>query len=88
MKVDLLTLTERLSVGGVVFMTGRLGEANVRLEPAGKSPGGRKQWCLRIITPRDPPRPDGNRQAENQQQASWRSERRKADGVEFLGGKD
>ena len=86
MKPRLATFTERGLVSGQRFMTGRIGEINVRLEPDGESPSGRPQWRLVVASrPTEPQTPDARRNARG---AQWRIQRRKDEGVESLGGMD
>lgn len=79
MKARLGTLVERDGK-----MTGTLGEAVVIMEPDGLTRAGQQRWRLMLATPKREPNEDGRER--NRRGASWRIERRKAEGVERLGG--
>lgn len=86
MKSRLGTLIERSGERGT-YMSGMLGEAVIVLEQDGETRDGAKRWRLMLATP-DGPKPEREREAKNRRGASWRIERRKAEGIETLGGND
>ena len=87
MKARMATLIEHPTAQhGGFHMTGRLGEAVLILERDGKTRDGRQRWRLMLATPdREGPITDAER---NRRGAHWRMERRKAEGVESMGGRD
>jgi hypothetical protein len=67
------------------YMSGTLGEAVIVLERDGKTRDGKDRWRLMLAHP-NKPKDEAQHKAHNRRGASWRMERRKAEGVEILGG--
>ena len=86
MKARLATLIERGGERGR-YMSGKLGDAIVVLETDGKTRDGLPRWRLMLATP-EQPRNEHREAARNRIGASWRIQRRKAEGIEDLGGQD
>ena len=78
MKARLATLVEREKPGGGIYMSGTLGDAVVVLEPDGLTRAGEQRWMLCLATPKRSP--DKQDREHNRRGASWRIERRKAEG--------
>lgn len=85
MKQRLGTLIRRARDDGSEYMIGNLGEAVILLEPDGETKTGAARWRL-MLAPPEPARTENKGAARNQRGAKWRIERRKAEGVEHLGG--
>ena len=83
MKSRLATLIERED-GGKRYMSGKLGDAIIVLELDGLTRDNQQRWRLMLATPKRP----NSEAAHNRTAASWRIERRKAEGIEKTGGWD
>ena len=86
MNARLATLIER-GDERARYMSGKLGDAIVVLEPDGITRDGRQRWRLMLATP-EQPKAGNEKASSNRRGASWRIERRKAERVEILGGND
>jgi hypothetical protein len=85
MKARLATLVEREGERHS-YMTGKLGEAILVMERDGLTRDGAQRWRLMLATPERPAK--ATPEDQNRRGAAWRIERRKAEGVESLGGTD
>jgi hypothetical protein len=68
-------------------MIGNLGEAVLMLEPDGETKSGAARWRL-MLAPPELPKSENKPAARNRRGAKWRIDRRRAEGVEELGGQD
>lgn len=84
MKARLASLVEYEKPGGGRYMSGILGDAVVILQPDGETRDGKPRWCLLLAVPKRSP--DKQERERNRRGASWRIQRRKAEGIEILGG--
>jgi hypothetical protein len=88
MKARLGTLIERDSGSGRTYLAGTLGEAVIIIERDGITRSGEQRWRLMLAPPDKSAADPENAKARNRRGAHWRIERRRAEQIEQLGGRD